>query len=292
MWLITGANGQLGRCLRDALGDAVVGDAPAIYTDREELDVTDEAAVAEFFARHQIDGVINCAAYTNVDGAEDEPELAAALNAVAAGRLAKYGRRIIQISTDYVFAGKAHFPYDENGSPAPLSVYGKTKLDGERAVLTNADTAVVIRTAWLYSEYGKNFVQTMRRLGAERLGAERRDAERGEVNVIFDQIGTPTYAGDLAAAIVKILPQIKNGAREIYHFTNEGVCSWFDFATKIMELSRLPVQVRPIETKDYPRRAARPPYSVLNKAKIKRDFGLEIPHWEASLRRCIERFDQ
>ncbi|MDR0868431.1 MAG: dTDP-4-dehydrorhamnose reductase [Planctomycetota bacterium] len=274
MWLITGANGQLGRCLRAALGAA-----PAIYADRDELDVTDEAAVAEFFAQNKIDGVINCAAYTNVDGAEDEPELAAALNAVAARRLAKYGRRIIHLSTDYVFAGKAHFPYDENGSPAPLSVYGKTKLDGERAVLANAETAVVIRTAWLYSEYGKNFVQTMRRLGAER----------GDVNVIFDQIGTPTYAGDLAAAIVKILPQIKNGAREIYHFTNEGVCSWFDFATKIMELSRLPAKVRPIETKDYPRRAARPPYSVLNKAKIKRDFGLEISHWEASLRRCLEK---
>lgn len=276
MLLITGAHGQLGNELKLLLGDA------AFYADRTELDITDEAAVKAFFEAQSFDFVINCAAYTAVDKAEDDFEAADRINRLGPALLAKYGRRVIQVSTDYVFDGTAHLPYKEEDAVNPVSVYGSTKLAGEEAVLAEAETAVVIRTAWLYSSFGANFVKTMRRLGAER----------DSLGVIFDQIGTPTYAADLAAAIVAMLPQIKPGTKEIYHYSNEGVASWYDFAVAIMAESGLACAVRPLETHEYPTRATRPAYSVLNKAKIRRDFGISIPHWMDGLKRCIAKLNE
>jgi len=271
MYLITGSNGQLGNELRLLLG------GKAVYADVNDLDITNEKEVASFFQRGHFDFVINCAAHTAVDKAEDEFELADRINRLGPALLAKYGKHIIQVSTDYVFDGTAHLPYKEEDAVNPVSVYGSTKLAGEEAVLAEAETAVVIRTAWLYSSFGANFVKTMRRLGAER----------DSLGVIFDQIGTPTYAADLAAAIVAMLPQIKPGTKEVYHYSNEGVASWYDFASAIMAESGLSCTVRPLETSEYPTKATRPAYSVLNKAKIRRDFGIVIPHWMDGLKRCI-----
>lgn len=272
MYLVVGSEGQLGRALRRLLNDE------AVYTDRSELDITDSTAVKAFIGSGKYDAVINCAAYTAVDKAENEPELAAKINAEGVANLAAVGTPLIHVSTDYVFDGTSCCPYGEDDKTNPQSVYGRTKLAGEQAVMEKADTAVIIRTAWLYSEDGSNFVKTMRRLGAEK----------PELRVVFDQIGSPTYAADLAAAIVAILPQLKAGTKEIYHFTNEGVCSWYDFAREIMELSGLSCKVLPIESKDYPTPAIRPHYSVLNKAKIKCDFGLTINHWKESLQQCLQ----
>jgi len=276
MLLVTGASGQLGNELSLLLGDS------AVYVDRDELDITDESAVKAFFEAQSFDFVINCAAHTAVDKAEDEFELADRINRLGPALLAKYGRRIIQVSTDYVFDGTAHLPYKEDDAVNPVSVYGSTKLAGEEAAFAEADTAVVIRTAWLYSSFGANFVKTMRRLGAER----------DSLGVIFDQIGTPTYAADLASAIVAMLPQIKPGMKEVYHYSNEGVASWYDFACAIMRESGLSCSVRPLETHEYPTRAVRPAYSVLNKAKIRRDFGITIPHWQDGLKHCIAKLNE
>ena len=276
MFLVTGANGQLGTALQCLLKDQ------AVYIDREDLDLADEAAVKAYFAAHKFDFVINCAAYTAVDRAEGDAENAHKVNALAPLYLAKYGRNVVHISTDYVFDGTGCKPYNEDDAANPQSVYGKTKREGELNVLNNADTAVVIRTAWLYSPHGGNFVKTMRRLGKER----------GMLKVIFDQVGTPTYAGDLAAAIVHILPQIRPGMKSIYHFSNEGVCSWYDFARAIIEMSGLSCDIRPIESWEYTSKAARPPYSVLNKAKIKKDFGIRIRHWRDALRECIDNLEE
>lgn len=275
MFLVTGANGQLGQELRLLLGDR------AEYAGRAELDITDEAAVSAFFAARKFDFVINCAAYTAVDKAEDDAEAADRANRVGPELLARYGRNIIQISTDYVFDGTAHLPYREGDAPNPVSVYGRTKLAGEEAALREAETAIVIRTSWVYSSFGSNFVKTMRRLGVQR----------ESLGVVFDQVGTPTYAADLAAAIVAVLPQITPGMKEIYHYSNEGVTSWYDFACAIMEESGLSCAVRPIESAEYPTRAARPAYSVLNKAKIKKDFGLSIPHWWDGVKMCIQKLE-
>jgi len=276
MLLVTGANGQLGNELRLLLGES------AVYASHDDLDISDEASVRDFFASRSFDFIINCAAYTAVDKAEDDFEAADCINRLGPALLAKYGRRVIQVSTDYVFDGTAHLPYKEDDVVNPISVYGSTKLEGEKAVLEEAETAVIIRTAWLYSSFGANFVKTMRRLGAER----------GSLGVIFDQIGTPTYAADLAAVIVAMLPQIKPGMKEIYHYSSEGVASWYDFAEAIMRESGLPCAVRPLETHEYPTKAVRPAYSVLNKAKIKRDFGIAIPHWMDGLKRCIAKLNQ
>lgn len=267
MYLVTGARGQLGTELQALLKDS------AIYVDRHELDITSEIAVRNFFDKHHFDCVINCAAYTAVDKAEDEPSEAEAVNHLGARWLAKYGKCIIHISTDYVFDGKHSTPYFENDRTDPVSVYGQSKLRGELAVMEHAETAVILRTAWLYSAYGNNFLKTMLRLGKER------DA----VNVVSDQIGSPTFAGDLAQGIVNILPFIQKGEKDIYHFANEGVCSWYDFAHAIMELAGLSCRVNPIESRSYPTKAVRPFYSVLSKEKIKRDFNLDIPHWRDSL---------
>ena len=276
MLLITGSNGQLGNELRLLLGES------AVYVGRDELDITDEAAVKAFFEAQSFDFVINCAAYTAVDKAEDDFEAADRINRLGPALLAKYGKRIVQVSTDYVFDGTAYLPYKEGDAVKPVSVYGSTKLAGEEAVLAEAETAVVIRTAWLYSSFGSNFVKTMRRLGAER----------DSLGVIYDQVGTPTYAADLAAAIVAMLPQIKPGMKDVYHYSNEGVASWYDFAVAIMEESGLNCVVRPLETFEYPTKATRPAYSVLNKAKIRRDFGLTIPHWMDGLKRCITKLNE
>ena len=267
MWLVTGAVGQLGTELKRLLGD------DAVYVDRAELDISDEDAVRRFFKTRSFRGVINCAAYTAVDKAEDEPEAAELANHLGAKWLAKYGKCIIHISTDYVFDGVHHVPYVEEDVTNPISVYGKTKLAGEQAVMAHAETAVIIRTAWVYCAHGNNFVKTMLRLGKERQS----------LNVVCDQIGSPTYAGDLAAIIAAILPQIRTGQKAIYHYTNEGVSSWYDFAVAIMEMAGLPCELNPIGSDGYPTKAKRPYYSVLNKAKIRRDFNVKIRHWREAL---------
>lgn len=275
MFLVVGANGQLGSELKLLLKDK------AVFVDKDDLDITDENAVLDFTKKDNWQAIINCAAYTAVDKAENDFELAQKINAKGPENLAKTGIPLVQISTDYVFDGTACKPYVETDATNPQSVYGKTKLEGEQAVLKYADTAVIIRTAWLYSTFGNNFVKTMRRLGAER----------NQLSVVFDQAGTPTYAKDLAQAIVDILPQIKPHSKEVYHFSNEGVCSWYDFATAVMKYSDLDCEVLPIESKDYPTPAKRPNYSVLNKAKIKRDFNLKINHWTVSLKDCVEKLE-
>ena len=275
MFLVVGANGQLGNELRLLLKDR------AEYVDRDELDITDQKAVLSFVKSEKYEAVINCAAYTAVDKAEDEKDLAAKINVDGPRNLALTGVPLVHISTDYVFDGQKCTPYVESDTTNPKSVYGSTKLSGEKAVFEAADTAVVIRTAWLYSEFGNNFVKTMRRLGAEK----------ESLNVVFDQVGTPTYAKDLAQAIVDILPQLKRGTKEIYHFSNEGVCSWYDFAVDVMEQSGLKCKVNPIESSQYPTKATRPFYSVLNKAKIKAKCGVENRHWRQALAECIKNME-
>lgn len=275
MFLVVGSNGQLGNELKLLLQDK------AVYVDKDELDITDKQAVQNFVNGKNFEAIINCAAYTAVDKAESDEKLATLINVDGPKNLAETGVPLIHISTDYVFDGTNSKPYTEEDKPHPQTVYGRTKLASEQAVMKAAETAIVIRTAWLYSTFGNNFVKTMRRLGAERKS----------LNVVFDQVGTPTYAADLANAIVTILPQMKKGMKEIYHFSNEGVCSWYDFALAVMAQSDLDCQVMPIESKDYPTPAQRPHYSVLNKAKIKRDFGLKINNWAVSLAECVEKMN-
>ena len=271
--LVTGGNGQLGTELKKLLPDA-------IYTDVADLDITNLDEVMAFVKENNIDTIVNCAAYTAVDNAEDDTTTAYKVNVVGPENLAITGCKIVHISTDYVFDGKGHRPYHPNDETNPVSVYGKTKRAGEEAVINNAKVAVVIRTAWLYSPYGNNFVKTMRRFGAER----------ESLNVVADQVGTPTYAGDLAQAIVEILPQMNESNKGIYHFTNEGVCSWYDFATTIMELSGLICKVNPIPSSAYPTKATRPFYSVLDKTSIKETFNVTISHWTEGLKRCLKQF--
>ncbi|MDR2685471.1 MAG: dTDP-4-dehydrorhamnose reductase [Rickettsiales bacterium] len=272
MLLITGARGQLGTCLEDILGDT------ARYVDMDELDITNEKAVADFFKSDKYDCVVNCAAYTAVDKAEDEPEIANAVNHIGAGNLAKYGRNIIHLSTDYVFDGLANSLYSETSNCNPQSVYGATKLAGELAVMENAESAAIIRTAWLYSPYGNNFVKTMLKLGSQK----------DEINVVYDQHGTPTNARDLSDVILKIAPMVNGGFKEIFHYTNEGYVSWYEFAKNIMKLSGLNCNVNPITTAQYPTKAKRPEYSVLDKSKIIKTLGIEIPEWRVSLKECIK----
>ena len=280
--LITGCRGQLGSELQDIADDYESLDF--LFTDYDELDITDRKAVRNYIEEHEVDCVVNCAAYTAVDKAESEPEKCELLNDIAPGYLAEAiasrGGSMIQISTDYVFDGKGHIPYREDMPTAPQSVYGRTKLAGEEKVVRNCPGAMVIRTAWLYSSYGKNFVKTMLRLAKER----------DEIGVVADQIGTPTYAHDLARAICTIVEQgIVPG---IYHFTNEGVCSWYDFTKTIFRLEDISAddcRVRPLRTDEYPSTAARPHYSVLDKSKIKKAYGLDIRWWEDALKSCIKK---
>ena len=278
--LLTGCNGQLGNEIQ--LLEKDYGQHRFFNTDVAELDITNQLAVADFVGRNEIDGIINCAAYTAVDKAEDNKELCTTLNTVAPAYLAaaveKRGGWIVQVSTDYVFNGKAHKPYVETDTPSPDSVYGSTKLAGELGVQKFCKRAMVIRTAWLYSTFGNNFVKTMIRLGKER----------AELGVVFDQIGTPTYAGDLAKAIMTAVEKgIKPG---VYHFSNEGVISWYDFTKAIHRIAGITTcKVRPIHTSEYPTPANRPHFSVLDKTKIKETYDMEIPYWEESLRKCIEK---
>jgi len=276
--LITGANGQLGNEMR--LLSSENNQYNYFFTDVQELDICDEHAIQKFVTENQIDVIVNCAAYTAVDKAEDNADLCRKLNAVAPGYLAKAaesrGAAMIQVSTDYVFNGTNHIPYTEEEPTCPASVYGNTKLEGEQNVMTNCSKAIVIRTAWLYSTFGNNFVKTMIRLGKER----------ESLGVVFDQIGTPTYARDLAKAIYAAI--YRGVVPGIYHFSNEGVCSWYDFTLAIHRIAGINTcKVSPLHTADYPAKAARPHYSVLDKTKIKKTFDIEIPHWEVSLQECI-----
>lgn len=273
MYLVTGANGQLGRELQIWLPNA-------LYVGKDVLDITDGRAVQAFVRANAVELIINCAAYTAVDKAETEAALCTAVNVDGARNLAASGAKMIHISTDYVFDGHGYRPYRPEDTTNPLSVYGKTKLAGEQAVLEQAQTAVIIRTSWLYAAHGNNFVKTMRRLGAEK----------ASVNVVADQLGTPTYAGDLAEAVVRMIPRLNDGQTAIYHYTNEGVASWYDFAHEIMSQSGLSCKVHPIPSSAYPTPAVRPFYSVLDKSKIKTDFGVEIPHWKESLKKCLKQF--
>ncbi len=277
--LVTGANGQLGQSIRKISAD--YSRYAFEYIDIQEVDLTSQRAIESFFDQNHFDIIINCAAYTAVDKAETDQELAESINYQAVKVLAKIAKHkdmtLVHVSTDYVFDGQNFRPYVETDKVAPQSVYGATKLKGEQAFQNLGAKGAIIRTSWLYSEFGQNFVKTMLKLGANR----------GKLTVIFDQIGTPTYAGDLAKAILDSLPQLETKTAEIYHFSNEGVCSWYDFATAIFDLSHTSCQVGPIETKDYPTPAKRPHYSLLNKSKIKHDLNLEIPYWRDSLVRCL-----
>ena len=278
--LITGCNGQLGNEMQ--LLESEYPQHCWYNTDVAELDITDHQAIETFVEEHQIDGIVNCAAYTAVDKAEDNEELCQKLNAEAPAYLAhaigKCGGWMIQISTDYVFDGTNHTPYKEEENTCPNSIYGKTKLVGELNVQAHCERSMIIRTAWLYSTFGNNFVKTMIRLGKERL----------ELGVIFDQIGTPTYARDLARIIMTAIEKgIQPG---VYHFSNEGVISWYDFTKAIHRLAGITsCHVRPLHTAEYPTPANRPHYSVLDKTKIKQTYGVEIPYWENSLAECIAK---
>ena len=282
--LVTGSTGQVGQSIQSIRVDYL--DYEFVFTSRQQLDLSNETSIADFFEHNTFDIVINCAAYTEVDKAESEPELANQINNLAVRQLAiiakKHHTKLIHISTDYVFSGKHYRPYLETDEVAPHGVYGKTKLQGEQAIQqTLKNSAIIIRTSWVYSEYGNNFVKTMLKLGQER----------DSFNIIFDQVGTPTYAKDLANAVMTIVQsQVFSETdfkTDIVHFSNEGVCSWYDFSKTIFELSNIQCQVSPIETKDYPTPAARPYYSVLNKAKIKNTYHLAIPYWKDSAKRCL-----
>ena len=278
--LITGCNGQLGSEMQ--LLEKENPQHTYFNTDVAELDITDQAAIEKMVMDHAIDGIVNCAAYTAVDKAEDNQELCRKLNSLAPGYLAaaiaKRGGWMIQISTDYVFDGTNHTPYTEDAPTCPNSVYGVTKLEGEQAAQKACEKTMVIRTAWLYSTFGNNFVKTMIRLGKEK----------PELGVIFDQIGTPTYAHDLAVAIFAAINQ--GVVPGVYHFSNEGVISWYDFTKAIHRIAGITTcHVRPLHTSEYPTPASRPHYSVLDKTKIKTVYGIEVPYWEESLEVCVRK---
>lgn len=289
--LVTGRNGQLGLSLKSL--SAQYPQYQFTFTGRDELDLSCSKKIADYFDHNKFDLIINCAAYTAVDKAEDEQSLANTINYLAVRQLSEIALQndsiLIHISTDYVFDGTAHKPYVESTSINPQNIYGETKLKGEQAIQAIASNAIIIRTSWVYSEYGNNFVKTMLRLGSDR----------EQLNVIFDQVGTPTYAKDLAISILTIADSLNSDQTDfqqdkvnIYHFSNEGVCSWYDFAKAIFELSNTQCVVSPIETKDYPTPAKRPFYSVLNKAKIKQQFKLNIPYWKDSLQACLKQLKE
>lgn len=283
--LITGANGQLGSEMR-RLGE--VSPNTYIYTDVAELDITNGDAVAAFVKENAVDIIVNCAAYTNVDKAESDEATAELINATAVENLARAMKAVngtlFHISTDYVFGNEGNTPRTEDMPLNPLGVYGRTKLRGEQAVAAVGCKAIIIRTAWLYSEFGNNFLKTMLRL----------TAEREQLNVVFDQVGTPTYAGDLALAIFSIIEgDVYEGNEGVYHFSNEGVCSWYDFATEIaIAAGNTACKVQPCHSSEFPSPVTRPAFSVLDKSKIKNTFGIEIPHWRDSMLYCIKRLKQ
>lgn len=281
--LVTGANGQLGSELKDILG---ANNEQVLYTDVAQLDITKLDLVRTFIKEHKVTDIINCAAYTAVDKAETDQDIAYMVNCIAPKNLATVAAeencRLIHVSTDYVFSGEACTPYVESDPTSPLGVYGRTKLAGEEAVTDSGCDSVIIRTSWLYSAYGNNFVKTMMRLGKER----------DQLNVVFDQVGTPTYAGDLAVAIVKLIQSEELvDVSGLYHFSNEGVCSWYDFAQEIMDQENIACNVQPILSSQYPTPVRRPSFSVLDKAKIKKDFNITIPYWKHSLIMCLRKLN-
>ncbi|HEY9016787.1 dTDP-4-dehydrorhamnose reductase [Thiomicrospira sp.] len=281
--LVTGKSGQLGQSIQKLAKQYPQFDFQ--FVGRDELDLSQPNQLKTQLNQWAFDAIINCAAYTAVDKAETETELADAINHRAVGKLAQIAKDrnvfLIHVSTDYVFNGRHFKPYAESDEVEPQNVYGDSKLKGEQAIRIINPSAAIVRTSWVYSEFGNNFVKTMLRLGQER----------DQLNVIFDQVGTPTYATDLAKALLQICEQQNVSSNKsgtaIYHFSNEGVCAWYDFAKTIFELSGISCDVSPIETKDYPTPAKRPHYSVLNKAKIKQDFALAIPYWKDSLKACL-----
>ncbi|MBN2768499.1 MAG: dTDP-4-dehydrorhamnose reductase [Campylobacterales bacterium] len=288
--LVTGSKGQLGGELQMLNDEFLMLNYRCFFTTSQDLDITDFQKVKSFCIENEIKIIINCAAYTAVDKAEIEQELADKINHLAVKNLAKISKekniKLIHISTDYVFDGKNYMPYTEYNLTNPQSVYGKTKLAGEHAIQEiNPKNAIIIRTSWVYSSYGSNFVKTMLRLGKEK----------EQFSVIYDQIGTPTYARDLAKAILEIIQhstfniQHSSTYVEIYNFSNEGVVSWYDFAKEIMKMAKIDCKIVPIETFQYPTPAKRPHYSLLNKAKIKDKFNIEIPYWKDSLQDCLKR---
>jgi dTDP-4-dehydrorhamnose reductase len=279
--LVTGSNGQLGNELR-----RIVEDKDKInkyyFTDIADLDITDKNAVAEFLIKNNFDIAVNCAAYTNVDKAEDDKEKADLINHIGPKNLAEVCRDnncfLIHVSTDYVFDGTKNTPYTETDETKPLGVYGITKLNGENAIISSGCEYVIIRTSWLYSSFGNNFLKTMQKL----------TLEKDSINVVFDQVGTPTYAGDLANVINKIiLNDNKSIKNQVYHFSNEGVCSWYDFTVAINEAFGNNCKVLPFHSYEFPSKVTRPSYSVLDKSKIKNVLGIEIPYWRDSMKMCI-----
>ncbi len=280
--LVTGAKGQLGTTIQLLAAD--YPDYQFLFTDIDELDITKLSAVEDFVDENQVSVIINAAAYTAVDKAEEEAELANKINGEAVGNLAMgakvSGAILVHVSTDYVFDGTAHRPISESEEPNPISAYSHSKLLGEQRMLEVEGRGAIVRTSWLYSEFGNNFVKSMIKYGRER----------DELRVVYDQVGTPTYAGDLARFILDILPQWqKLESTEIFHYSNEGVASWYDFALAIQEFAGVKCRVVPIESKDYPLPAARPFYSLMAKDKVKRMYDVKIPHWRESLKKCVDK---
>jgi dTDP-4-dehydrorhamnose reductase len=289
MILVTGANGQLGQCFRQ-----LAEQNPTVYfyfVGSSELDITNKRMVRKFFEQHPVSWCINCAAYTAVDQAQKEPAVARKINITGVKNLAEAcapkGIPLIHFSTDYVYHTKQNTPFKEEDPVSPKGIYARTKRSGERAAMLANPNTMVIRTSWVYSEFAHNFVKTMLRLGRERIN----------LNVVYDQIGTPTYAPDLAAAVLDIIRKTETEAvppyllAGIWHYSNEGVTSWYDFAKAIFEIKNIPCAVQPIESKAYPTPAMRPHFSLMDKSKIRTAFGLEIPHWRESLLRCLEKLD-
>jgi dTDP-4-dehydrorhamnose reductase len=286
--LVTGSNGQLGSEIKDIA--AKYKGFTFFFTDSKDLDICNVMTLEKYIKENNIHSIINCAAYTAVDKAEKDAEIAEKVNSVGVLNLVnaieKVEGKLIHISTDYVFDGNNFLPYQESDELNPIGVYGDTKRKGELAVINSAIDGIVIRTSWLYSAYGNNFLKTMLRLGNER----------DELGVIFDQVGSPTNANDLAKCCLDILAFSKeaniNSKGNLYHFSNEGVASWYDFSIAIMALGKVDCHVKPIETKDFPTPAKRPHFSVLNKSKIKNDFKIDIPYWRDSLAKCILKLNK
>jgi len=282
--LVTGAYGQLGQEFNSF--SKKHKDFNFIFTDIDKLDISDKKELELFFSDNSINYVINCAAYTAVDKAESEPELAHSINCDAVVNLIsvcnKFNTRLIHFSTDYVFNGRSNTPYSESDKKDPISVYGKTKLISEELIINELKSGIILRTSWLYSSFGNNFVKTMLRLGSEK----------DQINVVSDQKGTPCYGKDLTYVVMNIINQIECGdyvcvKPEIFNYSGEGICSWYDFAVEIMKLGKINCKVNPISTEDYPTPATRPSYSVLSKTKIKKAFNINIKHWHESLKECI-----
>lgn len=278
MILVTGSNGQLGSELKELLNES-----QAFFASRETCDISSPEQLEKIILEQKITTIINCAAYTAVDLAEKENDKALLINETGVMNLAsaakKHSLKLVHVSTDYVFDGTRSSPLNESDAVSAIGNYGRSKLAGEIAMMKIAPTGIVIRTSWLYSSYGNNFVKTILKYASIK----------ESMNIVYDQVGTPTYARDLAKAIVEIIPQIDNNSCEIYHYSNEGAVSWYDFAQAICEIRKIPCKLFPIESFQYPTPVKRPAYSVLNKRKIKEKFNISIPYWKDSLKQCLEK---